>query len=730
MVRSACVLVLLGAMASGAPGCRKQVDPKGEKQAPPAASAPDFSARRNELLGFEHRRTSKPITTSDLTHADLGVRRQAARALSRIADDRAHELLLGALADSDPEVTSWAAYGLGYACAEREASTVRALAVRATSLLEAGAKPPRADELLHPVRAIFDALARCASAEAQRVLGSWLGSSWPAPLRRLFAEEAALGLGKLASRTGRLDDAAIVALLDAADDPNHPLESALFVFSRLGPLEEAVQHRILEVAKPVLPRAGRARTFALRALGKAGPKAAPLLAAALADASFDATDRVAAARSLGELGEAGQEGLAGVIGDLAPAGAELARGNFGRLGFAPLVTSLEALKPSAALPLSALGTLAAAPIPENERLARRVVRLRCLGASLLAGATPTDKRLGACDPGGKSRFQALARLAVLDRTKVVGPARRHWLELVAASDPAVREAALDMMARHPEIDDPATVLAEHLADPNPGVVASAAGALATFPDRGSGTLSAPVHGPDGTLAPRPDAHVSDSLRRAFDRVWPPDAIETETALIDAAGALELMVLKPKLEAYCASPNPTLRGHAEKALQRLAGAKRRCPPPVQGYEPRPLPAPPATLRLAFTTDAGVLPMTLDSRFAPLTVAEVEGLVRSGFYDGILVHRVVPGFVVQFGDPDGDGYGGAPRAPLPCETTPVPFEAWNVGVALAGRDTGTSQLFVTLGPFPHLDGNYAWLGRASQAWQELDRNDRILKAVVVE
>ncbi len=76
----------------------------------------------------------------------------------------------------------------------------------------------------------------------------------------------------------------------------------------------------------------------------------------------------------------------------------------------------------------------------------------------------------------------------------------------------------------------------------------------------------------------------------------------------------------------------------------------------------------------------------------------------------MHRVVPGFVAQFGDPGGDGYGGDDQPPLRCETAPIAFGRGAVGIALSGRDTGASQLFVTLGRYPHLDGEYAWLGRS--------------------
>ena len=124
----------------------------------------------------------------------------------------------------------------------------------------------------------------------------------------------------------------------------------------------------------------------------------------------------------------------------------------------------------------------------------------------------------------------------------------------------------------------------------------------------------------------------------------------------------------------------------------------------------------------------LAITLEPDLAPVTAARLAALVGSGFYKGIVVHRVVPGFVVQLGDPEADGFGGS-GTPLRCETSPVPFGALDVGMALAGRDTGSSQLFVTLSRTPHLDGEYARVGRAEGPWADVAQGDVITEAKLV-
>ena len=85
-----------------------------------------------------------------------------------------------------------------------------------------------------------------------------------------------------------------------------------------------------------------------------------------------------------------------------------------------------------------------------------------------------------------------------------------------------------------------------------------------------------------------------------------------------------------------------------------------------------------------------------------------LARRGFFNGLAWHRVVPNFVVQDGDPRGDGEGGAGHT-IRDELNPRPYLRGTVGMALDGPDTGGSQYFITHSPQPHLDGRYTVFGR---------------------
>jgi len=105
--------------------------------------------------------------------------------------------------------------------------------------------------------------------------------------------------------------------------------------------------------------------------------------------------------------------------------------------------------------------------------------------------------------------------------------------------------------------------------------------------------------------------------------------------------------------------------------------------------------------------GPIELALYGPEAPLTVANFLSLVDRHYFDGQRFHRVVPNFVVQAGDPRGDGWGG-PGGAIRDEINPRRYKAYILGMALSGPDTGGSQWFITLSPQPHLDGGYTVFG----------------------
>jgi cyclophilin family peptidyl-prolyl cis-trans isomerase len=135
---------------------------------------------------------------------------------------------------------------------------------------------------------------------------------------------------------------------------------------------------------------------------------------------------------------------------------------------------------------------------------------------------------------------------------------------------------------------------------------------------------------------------------------------------------------------------------------------------------------------FTTTRGSFTAELFPREAPMTVESFAALARKGYFDGTTIHRVVPDFVVQAGDPRGDGTGG-PGYALRDELSSLPYLRGRVGMALSGPDTGGSQWFVTLSRQPHLDGGYTVFGEVASGMEVVDRieqNDRILSVSIRE
>ena len=119
-----------------------------------------------------------------------------------------------------------------------------------------------------------------------------------------------------------------------------------------------------------------------------------------------------------------------------------------------------------------------------------------------------------------------------------------------------------------------------------------------------------------------------------------------------------------------------------------------------------------------TDKGTIELELAVLDAPLTVANFIELARKGRFDGIAFHRVVPDFVVQGGDPRGDGEGG-PGYTIRDEINERPYLRGTVGMALDWRDTGGSQFFITHSPQPHLDGGYTVFGHVVTGMEIVDR-----------
>ena len=120
------------------------------------------------------------------------------------------------------------------------------------------------------------------------------------------------------------------------------------------------------------------------------------------------------------------------------------------------------------------------------------------------------------------------------------------------------------------------------------------------------------------------------------------------------------------------------------------------------------APQFTPSVYLETSKGTIQFELAVLDAPRTVANFISLVGRGYFRGAQLHRVVPDFVIQDGDPRGDGEGG-PGYTIRDEINQRPYTRGTVGMALDWADSGGSQFFITHSPQPHLDGRYTVFGQ---------------------
>ncbi|MBP1771106.1 MAG: Peptidyl-prolyl cis-trans isomerase PpiA precursor [Holophagaceae bacterium] len=216
----------------------------------------------------------------------------------------------------------------------------------------------------------------------------------------------------------------------------------------------------------------------------------------------------------------------------------------------------------------------------------------------------------------------------------------------------------------------------------------------------------------------------DALTR---RTWQDAQFESQQVLIQSYARWKLATdeQKARLRPWLQHPNWTCRWEAYQALAKLDPATPWPAAPKPTEKDRAILAEamrlaergrPVRLRIAFSHGRSVT-LKLDPTVAPMNVANLVLLARKRFFDGHLVPRVVPDFVVQMGSPY-DTMDGGPGHTVRCENSLAWYGPGSVGMALSGKDTGGCQFFITTNATPHLTGRYTRLG-------EVEDPDRALK-----
>jgi HEAT repeat protein/cyclophilin family peptidyl-prolyl cis-trans isomerase len=606
-----------------------------------------------------------PLLASD---PEPEVRQIAAFALGLIGDARAKDPLIGALADPSPLVRGSAAEALGLIGDPLAADAIGKLVaetVRSGTL----AQPPGEDD------------------DARRDTAT-----------------AACRLGIFALVRLKSYDTLAAAVLDPNGQPLVRWWPVAYALQRLE--DKRALPALLTLAKDANPYA---RAFAAKGLGALRDRTAlPVLIPLLT--SGDRGVLIEAIRALGKIGD---------VSSAAPLQKLLREA--GTPGVRPSAAGAPGVKNEPGDPvvrleaLSALGGLhatadAAEQVPQSviddvlDLLtdANPAIRAAALHSTATLDAENLRVVLSGLDPD--PQWSVRASLATLLGTLPSEVAAPRLTALVADQDQRVLPSVLAAITKL-KLPNAATILLGELKADDPAVRAAAA---------------------DGLSELKPP-NAAPALAAAYEL-----GLGDTTYIARAAALAALATYGPAdagttLKAALGDKDWAVRMRAAMLLKDLdpststASEIRPAPTTVVAElyaEPR-LTAPPVSTMIYIDTDRGSIQVELAVIDAPLTVENFVSLARKGYFNGLNIHRVVPNFVIQDGDPRGDGEGG-PGYTIRDELNERPYLRGTVGMALdPWRDTGGSQFFITLSPQPHLDAKYTAFGRVVSGMDVADK-----------
>ncbi len=381
-----------------------------------------------------------------------------------------------------------------------------------------------------------------------------------------------------------------------------------------------------------------------------------------------------------------------------------------------------------------------------------------VGASNLGGNTPDPDigrlldalKLIATNAAGTFHW-SLQGEAAGALAQLLGPAALRFCRLETKDEPGLTAAMLHAAGRTGS-SEALPPLLTHINDKSARIACGALDGLEAFliRHRSDTALFAPVREACQRALESPDvavistaagilrekmlagAQTAPLLAARLATLRVPDDIEAYQEICATLALLKDRTAVPPLLEALNVPEPSVAHAAAAALESITGISyaaripARTEPLSTDFDFPYLRALPDTIPATLETSRGTIELLLFKDAAPFTVMALAKLATErGFFRGRTFHRVVPNFVIQGGDPRGDGWGG-PGFTLRSEFSPLCFETGTVGIASAGKDTEGSQFFLTHSPQPHLDGKYTIVGKVVRGQDVVDQmriDDRI-------
>ncbi len=638
----------------------------------------------NVLAAEDARRFDPPLFTEAARFPDPLVRRRAALAMGRIGDTTALGTLVELLSDEDSLVQEDAAFALGVM---RSPAALAPLRERTLQILRAGGRSPTVEAVT--------AIAKIGGADAAAVIDDILRQ---ASGSIQSGEDLPVALQAVGDAWRLGEDAPVTLLLQVAQSGNAAFRRrAVYSLARLRAPQAGAVLRNAATDSVIELRQWAARALTAQFVDTAGlgrDAIAPIVSQLVDD--DDPGVRINALRALATYADARLAQVAlDHTTDPEPNVRVEALAALGRLESVRARPVLLETVNGRLLVLQSQALLSLARLDRNAALRQAAAwiigpdpRMRMTGADalgIIGGDTAlTWLEMLLDEPDGKVVARAFGALSDADSLWA-----RDWApDLALHRDPVVRALAVRVLGASP--------LPAHL------------DALITSYDIAQGDLIPDARiavvqtlGRIAELGPLQEFAVEDQFLRRFPTC--------DDYLVRRAAETHL----PVAARRWGSVFPIETGREIGDYRDIA--RRLIVPAVQGDVPQ----------LVIETDRGEIVIRLFASDAPLTVNAILELVDRRYFDGGTWHRVVPNFVIQGGDPRGDGWGG-PGFVLRDEINRRRYGTGTVGMALSGPDTGGSQFFITHAPQPHLDGTYAVIGQVEQGMDIVNRimqGDRI-------